>query len=57
MNTNITLNETLIQTVTDSVYCDLIDLGIDESSAYDLSHQNIDPIEIMDNVIFEGATF
>lgn len=57
MNTNITLNEAITQSISDSVYCELVDMGIDETSAYDMSRENFDPIEIMANVNLESALF
>ena len=51
-----TVNEQLIQIVTDNVFCDLVDYGVPAGQAYELSHIDIDPLEVMANVNLEGAT-
>lgn len=52
-----TINEKLIQTVQDSITCDLIDYGLPAGEAYDLAHADFDPLEIMENVNLESAQF
>ena len=52
-----TLNEKLIQSVKDSIFCELVDYGTPVGEAYELSHVDIDPVEVMENVSFEGASF
>ena len=52
-----TLNEQLIQVVTDNVFCDLVDYGVHAGEAYELSHVDVDPLEVMASVNFEGTTF
>jgi len=52
-----TLNEKLIQSVKDSIFCELVDYGTPVGEAYELSHVDIDPVEVMESVSFEGASF
>jgi hypothetical protein len=50
-----TLNETLINTINDNVYCGLIDNGIEVANAYVLANENLDIIEIMEREEFLGS--
>lgn len=52
-----TINEQLIQSVKDSITCDLMDHGVPAGEAYDLAHFDFDPLEIMDSVNLESALF